>query len=490
MCNDRYSAYGGCNIGGSSSINAGLFFEPPASDWDTFHPDGWKSADVAASIERLYSRQPSTRGQSSSMNGEFYAQSGYDAARTWLVDGAGYAEVSINEHADDKTMVFGHPEYDYNNGQRGGPVTTYLQSALARDNFRLQSNVTVLRAVRSGSTATGVVAIVDGAEVTMGLTPDTGRVVFSGGAIFSPSLLMHSGIGPADVLTTLAQAGALDSDLAAAPSTWINNTEVGAGLFDNPNTYILLSGPSIESYTYQYQDPIEADRLQYLHNRSGPYAFAGQTSVFWTYMDHDNSSAPPSGLQGTIGTAGTADFTNSSTITLNVYGTSGMLSTGHVVVAQNDAGRFIPGPSGGIYYSDAEGRDADDIAQFIHDIFSVLESSGSRLEPLNIPKTATKDEIKTYITTPSAYAVGAVQHWSSSCRIGTCVDKDTRVMGMDNLHVIDASILMPLTVNPQFGVMVAGERGAELIKGLVASHSDNSTSSSVADVSVNLRRSR
>lgn len=31
---DQVSAYGGCNIGGSSSINAGLFFEPPASDWD------------------------------------------------------------------------------------------------------------------------------------------------------------------------------------------------------------------------------------------------------------------------------------------------------------------------------------------------------------------------------------------------------------------------------------------------------------------------
>lgn len=488
MCNDRYSAYGGCNVGGSSSVNAGLYFEPPASDWDTFHPEGWKSADVAASIERLYARQPAD--SSPSMDGKFYAQTGHEAARTWLVDGAGYSEVNINERADDKTKVFGRSEYDYNNGQRGGPVTTYLQTALARDNFRLQSNVTVLRAARSGSTATGVVATVDGTEVTINLTtPDTGRVVFSGGAIFSPSLLMHSGIGPADVLTTLAQAGALDESLAADPSAWINNTEVGAGLFDNPNTYILLSAPSVESYTYRYQDPIEADRLEYLRNRSGPYAFAGQTSVFWTYMDHNDSSTPPAGVQGTIGTAGSADFTNSSTVTLNVYGTSGLLSTGHVIVEQREqkdgTSKFIPGPSGGVYYSDAEGRDADDIAQFIHDIFGVLEGSGSGLEPLNIAKTATKDEIKTYITTPSAYAVGAVQHWSSSCRIGACVDAQTRVVGMDNLHVIDASILMPLTVNPQFGVMVAGERGAELIKGLNADDS-STTSSSVAEVSVNL----
>lgn len=479
MCNERYSAYGGCNIGGSSSINAGLFFEPPASDWDTFHPDGWKSSDVSAAISRLYGRQASI--EKPSMDGKFYAQSGYAAAKKWLVDGAGYAEVNINEQADEKTKVFGHTEYDYNNGQRGGPVTTYLQSALSRDNCLLQSNVTVIRAVRTGSTATGVVANVDGADVTINLT-STGRVVFSGGAIFSPSLLMYSGIGPADVLATLSAAGALDSSLT--PSAWINNTDVGAGLFDNPNTYIELSSPSVESYTYKYEDPITADVSDYLKNRSGPYSFAGQTSVFWTYINHNDGSAP-SGLQGTIGTAGSADFTNGSTITLNVYGTSGMLSTGHVVLSLNAAGdKYIPGPSSSIYYSDAQGRDASDIAQFIHEIFSVLDSSGSGLTPLNIKKTATKEEIQTYITTPSKYAVGAVQHWSSSCRIGKCVDNTTTVIGMDNLHVIDASILAPLTVNPQFGVMVAGERGAELIKGLDTA----SNSAAVVHASVDFRR--
>jgi cellobiose dehydrogenase (acceptor) len=34
------NAYGACTIGGSSAINAGLFFEPPASDWDLYFPEG------------------------------------------------------------------------------------------------------------------------------------------------------------------------------------------------------------------------------------------------------------------------------------------------------------------------------------------------------------------------------------------------------------------------------------------------------------------
>lgn len=40
---------------------------------------------------------------------------------------------------------------------------------------------------------------------------------------------------------------------------------------------------------------------------------------------------------------------------------------------------------------------------------------------------------------------------------------NTTVIGMANLHVVDSSIVAPLTVNPQFGVMVAAERAAELI---------------------------
>lgn len=459
-CGDRYSAYGGCNIGGSSSINAGLFFQPPSSDWDTFHPAGWKSADVDASIQRLYARQATVEVTSPAN-----VESSYNIVKEWLVDGAGYSEVNMNNEPDRKDGVFGHTLYDYQNGQRGGPVTTYLQTALQRSNFRLQSNVTVIRAVRTGSQATGVLVTVNGVDTTINLT-STGRVIFSGGAIFSPSLLMHSGIGPADTLATLSEAGALDP--ALAPSSWINNSDIGAQLFDNPNTFIELSAPDVKSYTYSYSSPIESDEELYLNNRSGPYSYAGQTSVFWSYINHTDT--PPVGLQGTVGTAGAYDYSNGTTITLNIYGTSGLLSTGNVALTHNAAtGKFIPGPDSAFFYSDSEGRDADDVAQFIVDIFSTLEASDSGVEPLNIAKTATKEEVKKYITTPSDYAVGFVNHWSSSCRIGKCVDAQTRVVGMDNLHVIDASILAPLTVNPQFGVMVAGERGAELIKGLSGS---------------------
>ncbi|KAL2059726.1 hypothetical protein VTL71DRAFT_10218 [Oculimacula yallundae] len=451
MCGALSNGYGGCTIGGSSAINAGLFFEPPASDYDLYFPTGWKSADMKNATKRLYAAQPSTN--ITSQDGIRYLQTGYDAAKKWLVDGLGFTDVDINAKANNKTKVFGYPIFDYSNGQRGGPVTTYLQSALKKANFHLQSGVLVSRVERTGTNATGVTVTVNGTEKVIQLTP-AGRVILSGGALRSPSLLMFSGIGDPATLAKLDAGGKLSSNMT--PKQWINSTAVGEGLFDNPNTFIELSMPSIESYTHSYDAPPASDKQLYLEKRSGPYTFASETSVFWDTVKRSDGSI--AGLQGTIDSSGSGEFLDNNTITLNVYGTSGLKSSGRVVLDSS----FIPGPDGNVYYSNPQ--DAKDIASFIFKIFQALPASG--LKPLNIPQTATQADIEKYITTPSQYARGQVNHWSSSCQIGKCVDTNTAVIGMKNLHVVDGSIISPLTVNPQFGIMAAAEKASELILAL------------------------
>ncbi|KAH9214813.1 cellobiose dehydrogenase-like protein [Leptodontidium sp. 2 PMI_412] len=450
-CGALVNGYGGCTIGGSTAINAGLFFEPPASDYDLYFPARWKSTDMKKATKRLYATQPSTN--LTSKDGVRYLQSGYVAARKWLVDGLGFKDVDINAKANEKTQIFGYPIFDYANGQRGGPVVTYLQTALKRRNFHLQSGTLAVRVERTGSKATGVTVLVNGAEKTIQLTP-AGRVILSGGALRSPSLLMFSGIGDPATLTKLKAGGKLSSTMA--PQQWINSTAVGEGLFDNPNTFIELSMPSIQSYTYSYDNPPVSDKQLYLEKKSGPYTFASETSVFWDTIKHSDGSI--AGLQGTIDSSGYADFNDANTITLNVYGTSGLKSRGRVILDS----KFVPGPDGNVYYSNPQ--DAKDIASFIFKIFQGLPASG--LKSLNIPQKSTQAEIEKYITTFSPYARGQVNHWSSSCRIGKCVDVNTVVTGMKNLHVVDGSIVNPLTVNPQFGIMAAAERASELILAL------------------------
>lgn len=450
----QLNAYGACTIGGNTAINAGLFFQPPASDFDLYFPDQWKSKDVAGAISKVRAKQPFT--DVTSADGKRYLQSGYTSAKEWLVGGAGFKNVNFNAEPDNKTKTFGHPEFNYEGGQRSGPVKTYLQSALKRSNFKLQSGAQVKRVVREGAHASGVVVKIAGKESTIKIAKG-GRVILSGGALFSPQLLMLSGIGSPAELTGLASTG-----LLALPSDrWINNTAVGDKLFDNPNTFIELSAPSIKAYTYNYTSPVDADKELYLSSRSGPYSFASEIAAFWDVI-HSPTDGSRTGVQGTIDSAGFSGFTGKDTISLNVYGTSGVRSTTHVTLNKTTS---APRQAGSFFYTDPKGEDSLAVATFIHQIFAALKT-GSGLKPLNIPQHASVAEIQKYITSATPYTGGSVNHWSSSCRLESCVDVNTKVKGMDNLFVVDASIVPPLTTNPVMGIMIAAERASELILSL------------------------
>ncbi|KAF2212835.1 hypothetical protein CERZMDRAFT_97335 [Cercospora zeae-maydis SCOH1-5] len=450
LCGDKQNGgFGGCTIGGSSAINAELFIHPPASDFDTYYPKQWKSNDMKSAIEKVRAKQPYTNTPSADK--KLYMQSGYDAARKWLVNGAGLQNVAVNGKPDEKNGVFGRTNYAYEGGQRSGPGKTYLTSALARPNFSLKSGVQVKRVQRNGGKATGVEAIENGQTTTYRLATN-GRIILSGGSFFSPQLLMMSGIGDPASLTNLTANKLLDM----APATWINNTAVGDNLFDNPDTFIILSGPSIQSYNFNYDSPIAADKDLYLNSRSGPYASAGPTGVLWdTVKQPDGSNIA---VQGTVNVAGSMDYTGNNTITLNIYATSGAKSKSRIVL--NEKG--LPGMASDFLFSNP--ADADAVATVIHKIFQSLPASG--LTSLNLPATSSKAEILKYITSPSKYTRGYVNHWSGSCKIGACVDQNTQVKGMQNLHVVDSSITEAFTTNPMFGIVAVAERASELILAL------------------------
>jgi cellobiose dehydrogenase (acceptor) len=447
---DVVNAFQGCTVGGNTAINAGLFFQPPASDWDRYFPEGWKNDDMQCAIESVRSKQPST--DSPSQDGKRYLQSGFEAAKEWLVEGAGYEEVGLNDGPDNhsKSKVFGHPIWNYEDGQRSGPVRTYLQSALERDNFSFQTGTKVLRVRRDGDVANGVDVQTSGANSTYSICiKEGGMVISSAGALLSPQLLMWSGIGDAATLKNLSMNG----HVTVPSQDWINNTAVGDKVFDNPNTFIELYSESVASYSYNYSNPSAADAALYLNNRSGPYTFASQTSAFWDFIEQGDDLV---GCQGTIDSSGAMDYMENGTITLNVYGTSGLRSVGKVAL---DA-KGIALPSSNFY---ADKRDASAVATFIHNIFQALPPT---LTPLNVAKNSTLEQLTTWISTASPYTLGNVQHWSSSCRMESCVDADTKVIGMQNLFVVDASIVPPLTTNPVMGVMIAAERAVERILAL------------------------
>lgn len=97
LCTGAINAFGGCTVGGSSAINAGLYFAPPDADWDSWGIDAWSSKNVHQSAAALQSMIGSGEIVTSS-DGQLYLQSSYNAMSKWLA-AANYTEVDVNSQA-------------------------------------------------------------------------------------------------------------------------------------------------------------------------------------------------------------------------------------------------------------------------------------------------------------------------------------------------------------------------------------------------------
>lgn len=156
---------------------------------------------MESASSRVFSRIPGT--DHPSMDGQRYLQTGFDVVSQGL-SSAGWTSVTANEVPSQKNRTYAHTPYMYSNGERGGPMATYLVSAMARPNFDLWLNTSVERIVRTGGHATGLEVIPTqngGYQGTIQLTPTTGRVIVSAGAFGTSKLLFRSKLSCSRILS-------------------------------------------------------------------------------------------------------------------------------------------------------------------------------------------------------------------------------------------------------------------------------------------------
>lgn len=168
----------GCVLGGGTAVNAGLWWKPNPSDWDVNFPAGWKSSDMAPATQRVFSRIPGT--DHPSMDGKRYLQTGFDIITNGLA-AANWSSVTANDEPANKNRTYAHPPHMFSNGERGGPMATYLVSANGRTNFHLWLNTSVERINRDKGHANSLNVVPTnngGYNGTVILTPGTGKLYY------------------------------------------------------------------------------------------------------------------------------------------------------------------------------------------------------------------------------------------------------------------------------------------------------------------------
>ena len=455
-CDDTASM-SGCLLGGGTMINAMMFVPPQDADFDDKWPKGWKSADVKAASERFFKEEPGT--ELPSMDGKRYDQGAYDALSSFLSSN-GFSSVSALGEPNKKVDVFSHPPMLISNGQRSGPVKTYLPKAQSSKNFHMSLNTKVVRAVRDGSFASGIeVEKADGSHEIINVTPKSGKVILAAGALSTPRILMYSGIGPEAEIKKVPST-------VKVPSPHIN-LPVGKGIMDHTILTITLgtkqSLPAINST--EFTSPSE-QAVQLFGEGSGLLSQSGQRINFWTSV-----KSPSDGKERFM--QGTCNSPKADEVKIKLYLTHGTTSSANVVLDTTGKQTELEGKPWLQTDGDIEAYHVmlDRIIAMTQKDNSTmtLKMSDGSAAPAGLTGADLFEDAKASQVTGS--------HWVGSARMGlddgrkengnAVVDTDTKVYGTDNLFVVDASMHADLpTGNTQAIVMVAAEQAASKILAL------------------------
>jgi cellobiose dehydrogenase (acceptor) len=364
----------------------------------------------------------------------------------------------------------------FSNGERGGPMATYLVEAKELPNFTLMVNTTVNRVIRDGSGATGVEveAFLPGGQCGNIKLASGGNVILAAGTFGSPKILFRSGIGPQDQLEIVKKA---EADKMVDEADWIN-LPVGENLDDHANTEIVITHPNVEFYDFYeaYDNPIPSDKKKYLDDRSGILAQSAPNLavVFW------HNQVGPDGIsrsnQWSARVESSHGVKSNKSISLSHYLGRGKTSRGRTTITTGLNMVVSDTP-----YVNNE----NDLAATKDSIRTVIAalSADKQIDVVFPSKNTTLDAyLDDYAQTTGSRSAN---HWMGSCKMGvdsglengtSVVDTNTKVYGMDNLFVVDASIFPEMvTTNPSALIVSVAEHAVEKILALGASSNGNTT---------------
>ncbi|KAL3471067.1 hypothetical protein BJX99DRAFT_263593 [Aspergillus californicus] len=232
-------------------------------------------------------------------------------------------------------------------------------------------------------------------------------------------------------------------------------------------TEVVVQHPDIVFYDFYgaWDDPVEEDMNSYLNNRTGPLAQSAPNvnPVFFDQVTGPDGITRQLQYQARVeGSHGIAD---GHTMAISQYVGRGQTSRGKVTI--NSALNTVVSTTPWL-------RDENDVDAVIQGL-ERLRDALSGIQGLTWAFPTSNVSIPDFVNGLATTGRGS-NHWMGSCKMGSddgraggsaVVDLDTKVYGMDNLFVVDASIFPGMvSTNPSAYITVVAEKAAERILAL------------------------
>jgi choline dehydrogenase len=315
------------------------------------------------------------------------------------------------------------------NQRRCSAVDAYLRPHLASGRVTLLTGKTVVRVIVEKKRAVGVELSDEGLETIM-----AGEVVLSAGSVHSPTILMHSGIGPAEQLRRHGIAVIVDSP------------EVGENLQDHPMVPVraYVKGDLGYQAAAQGLGTVKAG-LRYLVTKDGPASGNGiETVSHWNPADFTAEPTIQCYHAPIIANEELSPTGDRSGVTFELVVLQPK-SRGWVRLADSDP-TSMPLINPNFIGEEEDLRAAVESVRAIREVMA-RESLAPVIEEEMDPGPHIQSDaeigewVKRVVTT--------MWHPVGTCRMGrdsrAVVDARLRVRGVDRLRVIDASIMPNIT---------------------------------------------
>ena len=408
----------GRGVGGSSAVNAQIAIRPPMRDFDEWTADGcrgWTPDDVLPYFARLeddeeFGDDPyhGRRGPTPIYRTPRSQWGAVDTALSRSGQSLGFGW-SPDVNVPDAHGVSPYP-INSREGRRVSVNDAYLEGARALPNLTIRGGALVDSVVFDGDRAVGVRVLIDGAF----RVEHADMVVLSAGVIDSPTILLRSGIGPAEPLRALGLE--VRADL-----------QVGRGMQDHPT--LLLSLPLIPEARIATPDDRHTNVC--IRATSGPDA--PPSDLLMVSLNQNLLAPDASGRGDQSGAYGLMLAKNFSRGELDL---TSLDPAAQPVVRQRmlSDGRDLPRMRSGVRTLVELARSEDTEAILAGPLEGENEALFSALED----DRALDEHLLS--------VVQDAQHGTSTCRMGdpahpdTVVDPSCQVLGTDRLYVVDASV--------------------------------------------------